>query len=241
MAPGEPLQVAVLAVIPARGGSKRLPRKNVLPLAGKPLIAYTIEAARAARSLTRTVVSTDDEEIADVARQYGADVPFMRPPNLATDTAGSVDVLVHALEFCSGQDGMSYDIAVLLQPTSPLRGPSEVDDAVALVVGDPKVPAAITVAPVDSTHPNYVYRRQHSGYFTPYNGPDVLGVRAQEFEPLYIRTGSVYAVRTSYLVRERRIMAPETAALVVHHDFYVNIDDARDFLLAEFCIARRQG
>lgn len=228
----------ILGVIPARGGSKRLARKNVLPLAGIPMIGYTIKAANAARRLTRTVVSTDDEEIATVARACGGDVPFMRPDTLASDTASSVDVLVHALDFCETQDSVSYDIAVLLQPTAPIRGETEIDDAIALVCDDSSVPAAITVLPVAGHHPNYVYRKMGDGHFTPYAGPQVLGMRMQEFEPLFIRTGAVYVTRADYLRTERKIMAPETAALVVHHEFYVNVDDANEFLLAEYALAR---
>jgi CMP-N-acetylneuraminic acid synthetase len=231
----------ILGVIPARGGSKRLPRKNVLPLVGKPMIGYSIEAAKSACLLTRAIVSTDDEEIAAISRSLGADVPFLRPRELSGDKASSVDVLLHALDFCEAQDSAPYDIAVLLQPTSPLRGPTEIDDAIRLVRDDPAMPAAITVMPVGGHHPNYVYRRQADGRFQPFQGPQVLGTRMQDFEPLYIRTGSVYVTRVSYLRAERRIMAPDTAALVVGHEFYVNVDDPKEFALAEYVLSRRSG
>jgi CMP-N,N'-diacetyllegionaminic acid synthase len=123
----------VLGVIPARGGSKGIPRKNLVPLGGKPLIAWTIEAALACRSLWRTVVSTDDAEIAAVARATGAEVPFMRPPSLATDQAGALEVIRHAIQETErSASGIRVDAVAYLQPTSPLRSSGHIDAAVAL-------------------------------------------------------------------------------------------------------------
>jgi N-acylneuraminate cytidylyltransferase len=122
----------LLAIIPARGGSKRLPGKNKRPLAGKPLVEWTIAAALGSRRVARALVSTDDPEMADLARNAGAEVPFLRPPDLATDTADSVGVARHALEFLAGR-GEFYDAIALLQPTSPLRTSAHIDAAVELM------------------------------------------------------------------------------------------------------------
>jgi N-acylneuraminate cytidylyltransferase len=140
----------VLGVIPARGGSKGLPRKNVLPLAGRPLIAWTIACAKAATSLTRIIVSTDDAEIAAVSRAARADVPFMRPAELATDTATSMDMLRHALGAVESAGDAPYDAVCLLQPTSPFRHPTDIDGAIALIqaAGSSSV---ISVSPLE--HP----------------------------------------------------------------------------------------
>ena len=122
----------IVAVITARGGSKGIPQKNLRTVLGKPLIAYSIEAALQAKTLTRTIVSTDDETIAQVSRQYGAEVPFLRPQHLATDTATSIAVLQHAVTYLAEQEGYLADIVVCLQPTSPLRSAEDIDQAVNL-------------------------------------------------------------------------------------------------------------
>lgn len=123
----------VLGVIPARGGSKRLPRKNIMPLAGKPLIAWTIEAAARADTLTDWLVTTEDEEIMAVARECGAPVPFRRPMELAGDKVRNIDTVMHAMEFMEAETGTAYDILVLLQPTCPIRDPEHIDEAVRLL------------------------------------------------------------------------------------------------------------
>ncbi len=126
-------QPNVLAVIPARGGSKRLPRKNILPLAGHPVIAYTIQAAAGAKRLTHWLVSTDDAEIAAVAKAYGAPVPFMRPAAIAGDKDRNSAVVRHAMEAMERTHGLRYDILMLLQPTSPIRKSAHIDEAVELL------------------------------------------------------------------------------------------------------------
>jgi len=116
----------ILALIPARGGSKGLPRKNILPLSGKPLIAWTVEAAKNSKYIDNCIVSTDDIEIAECAEKYGAEIPFLRPPNLATDFTSSNDVILHAIENIHD----NYDLLVLLQPTSPLRTEYDIDNGI---------------------------------------------------------------------------------------------------------------
>lgn len=120
-----------LGIITARGGSKGIPRKNIAPLCGKPLIAYTIEAAKGSKLLDRCIVSTDDTEIADIAKKLGADVPFLRPENLATDKSLALDVLAHAIKTLAEQ-GERYDYVLMLQPTSPLRTPEDIDACIRL-------------------------------------------------------------------------------------------------------------
>jgi CMP-N-acetylneuraminic acid synthetase len=126
----EHARAEVLAVIPARGGSKGLPRKNILPLAGKPLIAYSIEAALASKLITRVVVSTDDQEIAEISRAYGAEVPFMRPAELAGDRAKVVDAINHTLRGLEGREGYKPRVLATLYPTHPFRTPEMLDELV---------------------------------------------------------------------------------------------------------------
>ena len=123
---------SILAIIPARGGSVRLPRKNILPFAGKPLIAWSIEVALSSKFISKVVVSTDDCEIADISRNYGADVPFLRPAELASNTATTIDVIIHAVNYFQSR-GENYDYVALLQPTSPLRKKSHIDEAIGLL------------------------------------------------------------------------------------------------------------
>src|SRR5262245_7715077 len=142
----------VLGIIPARGGSKGIPRKNLIPLAGKPLLYYTVQAALESRRLTRTILSSDDAEICSAGRSYGVDVPFVRPAELATDEASSVKVALHALQFAEKEEGRKYDLVCLLQPTCPLRNSDDVDTAVGLLESS-DADAVISLALVDEPHP----------------------------------------------------------------------------------------
>jgi len=142
----------ILGVIPARGGSKGVPGKNIRALGDKPLIAHTIECALATNRVTRTIVSTDDQAIADVARQWGADVPFMRPPELATDTALAIPTLQHALQATEALDQSTYDALVMLQPTTPFRTERDLDAALALLEKS-GADSVISVVDVEGHHP----------------------------------------------------------------------------------------
>jgi len=222
-----------LAVIPARGGSKGVPRKNLRNLGGEPLIAHTIRAALGSTTLTRTIVSTDDEEIAEVSRSFGADVPFIRSEELSSDTAASVSVAINALQFCEDSENETYDIVVLLQPTTPFRSSGDIDKAVCLLVENPAAESAITVAPMGACNPHYFYRKKSQGeLWEPVSGSASLERRRQDLEELFIRTGAVYAVRRSYLLHEKRLMSDESLALVMKENESINIDTEFDLFLA---------
>ncbi|HEX9660078.1 MAG TPA: acylneuraminate cytidylyltransferase family protein, partial [Rhodothermales bacterium] len=152
----------VLAVIPARGGSKGVPRKNLVQLCGRPLIAYTIGAGLSATSVSRLVVSTEDEEIASVARSLGADVPFIRPATLATDTAQSLPVVQHAIQAVEEVEGTPYDVIVMLQPTTPLRTAGDIDSAVALLL-ESGADSVVSVVDVGGHHPYRMKRIDDDG------------------------------------------------------------------------------
>jgi len=155
----------ILALIPARGGSKGIPRKNIKVVAGKPLIAYSIEQALASRFITRTIVSTDDPEIAQVAREFGAKVPFMRPGEFAQDLSPDIDVFRHALKWLRDRDGYACDLVVHLRPTGPVRRVELIDQAIELILNDPEA---------DSLP-------QLNKFLTKFN-PDFLGVRGETRE-----------------------------------------------------------
>lgn len=224
----------LLAVIPARAGSKRLPGKNIRHLAGLPLIAWTIRTAIDAGVFDKLLVSTDNEEIAEVAVRYGASVPWLRPAELSTDTASSVDVVLHTLSACEAA-GEAADSVMLLQPTSPFRSVETVRRAVELhrKAGSPPV---VTVCSAKA-HPAWCFRIDHGGRLHGYAGDGTLPARSQDLPPVYQLNGSVYLATANDLRNERSFLCSRTRALVVTQpEESIDIDDAWDWRLAE-CIA----
>ncbi len=227
----------VLALVPARGGSKGLLGKNLRPLLGKPLVGWSVEQGRACLEVDDVVVSTDDAAIAEAARIFGAEVPFLRPLELATDTATTMDAVHHALDSLETA-GRSYDILVLLEPTSPLREPTDISGALAKLIAIPDAESVVGVARVEGMHPSFMYRL-NGDWLQPYGGEQPTGLRRQELEPLYFLEGSVYV---SYV-----------AALRARHGFYheravpwmmpryksLEIDELSDFIAAEALLAAR--
>ena len=197
-----PSSPRVLAVVPARGGSKGLPGKNVRLLAGLPLVAHSLRAAEAMRTVTRCVVSTDDEQIAGVAREHGGDVPWLRPAELATDATPMAPVLRHALAAVEEEEGRPYDAVVLLDPTSPARDPAEVDAAVDQLLGSPDLDGVISVSQ-PSFNPVWVGVRPSGDdprvlerYF-----PEGAGVTRRQDTARYLRINGTFNVWTSAYVR----------------------------------------
>lgn len=184
----------VLAVIPARGGSKGLPGKNIRDLAGRPLIAHSIAAAQAVRPpLRKILVSTDDAAIANVARDAGAEVPFMRPPELAGDTAGSMEVVRHAVEWIRRVEGWEPRWLLLLQPTSPLRTVSDIEAALSIATCSP-CDSVIGVSAIAHGHPRLA-RRIDDGRLAPYFAATDTPTRRQELDPAYYINGAIYLTR----------------------------------------------
>ena len=217
----------VLAVIPARGGSKRFPRKNVYPLKGHPLIAYTIKAAAGAAKLTDWLVSTDDEEIAEAAKHYGAPVPFLRPSNLAGDKDRNNVVVRHAMEFMEAQTGRRYDILILLQPTCPIRSAAHIDQAVDLLWASPLETLASVSGPIKKRDPNIKAIRD--GELVPYN----VDEDAAEWDAGYIYNASIYAMKRDFFLREMRFTSQRSVPLVMDRFHSADIDEKVDALVAE--------
>lgn len=228
----------VLGLVVARGGSKGLPGKNVRDLCGKPLIGWTIDVARAARCLDAVVVSTDDKTIAEVASRHGAEVPFIRPAALASDTASSVDVVVHAIDFLAAA-GRTFDIIVLLEPTSPLREPGDIDGAVARLVKS-GAGSIVSVCRAEVTHPAFMYRLGAGAHLTPFLDRQPNGLRRQELEPVYYLEGTIYASHVTVLKERRSFYHDDTIAYEVPKWKSIEIDDLDDFLMAE-AIAKHKG
>ncbi len=211
----------MLALVTARGGSKGLPRKNLQDLGGKPLIAWSIEAARASRYADRVVVSTEDAEIAAEARRHGAEVPFTRPAELATDEAPGMAPVLHALTVLPG-----FDWIVLLQPTSPLRTPADIDACLELCV---RAEANACVSVVAATQSPYLmFRLSPDGAMDPLLGWERAADRRQDLPPAYALNGAVYVARSAWLVSSGSFVAPETLAYVMPPERSMDIDTADD-------------
>jgi N-acylneuraminate cytidylyltransferase len=224
----------VLAVIPARGGSKRVPRKNVRNLAGKPLIAHTVLRANACDLITRCIVSTDDPEIAEAARSFGADVPFLRPAHLATDTAASVDVCMHAIAYLEHQRE-SYDYLILLQPTSPLRSAATLDGVIRLIMADAKASSAVTVTAVGNCQPRFIYGtpNRNGQDFEPLIRNNNMSVKQNNAVEYYYRNGAVYAVSMNYFKKNLRFSDDRSLVFIMPMRESINIDTEEDFFIAE--------
>ncbi len=188
-----------LGIVPARGGSKGIPRKNIRLLDGEPLIAYTIEAAHKSQ-IDRTIVSSDDNEMIAVARSYGAEVPFKRPAELATDKATSLSVVLHALHFMKTQERFFPDYVVFLQPTSPFRTHLHIDTAINLLKNRPDIEGVTSVVPV-SEHPYFVVQMDPGGEIKEYISIENKPLRRQDLPPLYMMSDAVIVVRRRYFDR----------------------------------------
>ncbi len=224
----------VQAIITARGGSKGLPRKNVLPLAGKPLIAWTIEAALACSMIDDVILSSDDAEICSIAATHGCGVPFRRPPELASDAATSMDVLRHAIQSQEQPPVM----VVLLQPTSPLRTSADITAAIELMLGA-SAPACVGVTECKKP-PHWIYRRDDGGHLSPVLADSAKLSRRQEMESFVAINGAIYVAKVPWLFANGGFLGPETIAYSMPADRSVDIDDHMDFKLAELLMLERE-
>lgn len=223
-------QYRVTALIPARGGSKRLPRKNVKLLGDKPLIAWSIEAAKASKYIDRVIVSTDDEEIKQVSEQYGAQVPFLRPEHLSNDHASSFDVIKHAI--CFLQLDHSNELIVLLQPTSPLRLVSEVDSALEFFLAQ-NAKGVVSVSKTEHS-PMWSNILPENGCMSDFMRPEVQGKRSQDLPQFFRLNGSIYIYETLSLLKQAKIFFDESVyGFETSLETAVDIDTALDFKIAE--------
>ena len=224
----------VLGVIPARGGSKGLPRKNILHLAGKPLIAYTIEVALRSALLDRVMVSTDDDEIAKVAREYGAEVPFSRPPNLAQDDSLVFPVLIHAVNWLCERQGFNPEYVMLLQPTSPLREVDDIDSAANIAIKT-EADSVVSVGAVHQ-HPYWMKRVVEDGRLTSYLSSDQFPYRRQELPSIYALNGAIYLVSTKVLLKQQTFYTDRTYAYIMPPERSLDVDSKWDLYLAELIL-----
>ena len=218
--------MSLLALIPARGGSKGIPRKNIRPFCGKPLLQWSIDVALSSPSVDRLVVSTDDPEIAEVARAGGAEVPFLRPLELATDTAPGIAPVLHALQLLP-----EVSEVLLLQPTSPLR---QVDDVEAIVALHRQAgrDAVVSVVP-SSKHPAWMFDLSSEQVLRPLVTHSDAACR-QQLPPAYALNGALFLASRSFLERERSFLTPKTMGYVMPPERSVDIDSVLDWQWGEF-------
>ena len=231
----------VLGVTLARGGSKSVPSKNIRPIAGVPLIAFTIREALKSKYIDRYVVSTDDERIAEVARGYGAEVPFMRPAHLATDTAPSGAAVHHALQFMENLGAVRYSYVTELMATNPFKTVEQIDRSIEMI-DESGADAVVAVTRVFDQHPARVKQMTEDGRLVDFCVPEPLEARRQDLgPPAYIRCGSIYTTDREYpMATKARYSADNTYALVVPEKESVNVDEEIDFVVAEV-LARQLG
>jgi len=224
---------SILCVIPARGGSKGLPGKNIKELSGKPLIAYSIEQAKGAKYVDRIIVSTENREIADIARRYGAEVPFMRPRKLATDDCSIIDVLLHAMDWMENKGKYKFDILVLLHATAPLRTIEDIDNSIKLLV-DKNADNVFSVSDayrnpyfnmVEVREDRTVRLVKKGGFVTRQSAPRVFDMNA-----------SIYVWWKDVLRKEKSVFLKKSQVYVMPRERSVDIDDYLDFRIAEMLL-----
>lgn len=225
----------VLAIIPARGGSKGVPRKNIRPLAGKPLIVWAIDEAKKSAYIDRLIVSSEDTEIIDTAREYGCEVPFVRPAELAADETPGIDPVLHALDALPEQ----YDLVVLLQPTSPLRTVEDIDGCIRQCVED-NAPFCVSVTEVDK-HPFWMFTLPENHVLQPLLTADsaMRGRRRQDLPPVYVLNGAVYVADVRHLQQHRTFVTAGTAGYAMPRERSADIDTETDFFTCDILLRKR--
>lgn len=219
----------ILAIIPARAGSKGLPGKNIKPLWGRPLLAWTIQRALQSRHLDTVMVSTDGTQIADVAKEWGAEVPFLRPAELSSDTASSYDVIDHAVAHYR-QRGVEFDYVALLEPTSPLREPGDIDNMLEKLVAT-GADSIVSVGEVGE-HPS-IMKRLVGDHFEPFYPTPAQNLRRQDYQPAYFPYGVAYIGRTDRVLSERSFYLANAVWYRIKDYQTYEIDDLYDFLCVE--------
>lgn len=229
----------ILAIIPARGGSKGLPRKNILKLLGKAMIGYTIEAARASKYIDKVVVSTEDEEIAEIARQFGAEVPFLRPKELAQDDTPGIEPILYTMREAEKFYNVSFDVMIMLQPTSPLRGTEHIDAAIEQYRKNrDHFDSLISVTELE--HPVEWNRTIDTDGklqdFLWYEKEQMYS--RQRAQKVYRLNGAIYIVEKEALFRTKRFETGRTQGFMMNTYESIDVDTKEDFCYAEFLMSK---
>jgi YrbI family 3-deoxy-D-manno-octulosonate 8-phosphate phosphatase len=228
----------VLAIVPARAGSKSIPKKNIRLFAGHPLLAYSVAAGLQAESVSRVIVSTDDESFADIARNYGAEVPFLRPAELAADEVIDLPVFEHALNWLREEESYQPDVVVQLRPTSPIRPRYCVDRAVELLLDNPRADSVRGVVP-SGQNPYKMWRLTDEGVMEPLlrdAGEESYNMPRQELPPTYWQTGHIDAIRTATIIEKKSMSGDAILPLRLDAKYTVDIDTLEDWRRAEYTL-----
>ncbi len=227
----------ILSVIPARGGSKGLPCKNIKMLNGMPLIGYTIEASKKSKYINRTIVSTDDVEISDISKNFGAEVPYLRPDELAKDNSRVIDVLLHLLKWLKEKENYHPDIIVLMQPTSPLRNAKHTDGAIERFL-DSDADSIISVC--ETNHSPYWTNTIENNRLVPLIEAPIKNAGRQELPKTYRYNGAIY-ILTPEKLRKNNGFSNNVEPFIMNTEDSVDIDSQFDFDIAEMILKKRKG
>lgn len=230
---------SVLAIIPARSGSKGLPGKNIKELCGKPLIAWTIEHAKSCSHIDRIVVSTDDNEIVEIAKKYCAEVPFIRPAELANDTSSTIDVIFHAINWLKEHEDYRPEYILLLQPTSPLRIAEDIEGAVQRLK-EKNASAVVSVCETEH-HPWWANALPENGNMKDFLRPEIFNKRRQDLMIFYRLNGAIYLADTEYLCEQNSFFGPDTFAYEMPKEHSIDIDSDIDFKLAGLLLQEKNA
>ena len=229
----------ILAVIPARGGSKGLINKNIRNLCGHPLIAWTIKNAKKSKFIKKVIVSTDSKKISGISKKYGASVPFIRPKKYATDKANDFVVLKHALNFFKNKSE-NFDYVIMLQPTSPLRELKDINNSIKKVLKE-KIESLVSVSKLEVHHPRFVYSIKNKDNLVPFLKKNRSSdIRRQDIEPLYFLEGSIYISKIKSLMKYKTFYHKKTKAYVLPKWKSLEIDDNEDLNIAELYIKKKK-
>ena len=224
---------SVIGIVPARAGSKGLPRKNIAPLCGKPLIAWSIEAGLRSQYIDLVIVSTDSNKIAGISAEYGASVPFIRPAELATDETPTIDVVIHALEYLNIQRKQRFDYTVLLEPTSPLRDEADIDRAIKQLVDNIGASSLVGISRTEAQNPAFLVGLSENNFLLGLDQSEIKPVRRQEIRDVYFLEGSIYVSDTKTLIARRTFCHQETLGCIFPKWKSLEVDDLEDLIMVE--------
>lgn len=228
-----------LGIIPARGGSKGLPGKNIKELCGKPLIAWSIESGLKSKYLDEVMVTTDSKDIANIAKQYCASVPFLRPDVLANDTATSFDAIKHTIEFYKNEMKKEFDYIVLLEPTSPLREARDIDIAIEQLFNS-NADSIVGICKTEDQNPAFLVFKNEKDFISGYENHDMKVLRRQDIKDVYFFEGTIYISKTDVLLNKKTFYHENTIGYVVPKYKSLEIDDIDDFIMVE-AIMKHKG
>lgn len=226
----------LLAIIPARGGSKGVPRKNIRELSGKPLIAYTIEEAKKSRYINRIIVSTEDLEIADISKKYGAEVPFLRPLEFASDFSPSIDAVIYTVNRLKAQEGYYPDLVCLLQCTTPFKRVKDIDGTIGKLL-ETGMDGAVSVCEAES-HPYWMHKF-NGDKLEMFIQQEQNKLRRQDLPKVYRLNGAIWVVKTSRLLEERKMVLNNESGYIMEVEDSIDIDTELDFKFAELLMKER--